>query len=97
MRVASWNNKATLAQEHACACVPPTPPHLTPTHAHAHTDQYVTLIAFQQQQWFLELASLLRYTYIACIVLYMCHCYAVLSYVPLMQVTSRTNKQTKTA
>ena len=38
------------------------------TRKHAHTDQYVILIAFPQQQWFRERASLLRYTYIACLV-----------------------------
>jgi hypothetical protein len=48
------------------------------THMHArthtqgctHTDQYVILIGFPLQQWFRKRASLLRYTYIACIV---CH------------------------
>jgi hypothetical protein len=30
--------------------------------------EYVVLIAFPLQQWLLERASLLRYTYIACIV-----------------------------
>jgi hypothetical protein len=30
-----------------------------------HTDQCVIPIAFPQQQWFRERASLLRYTYIA--------------------------------
>jgi hypothetical protein len=44
----------------------------TPMHArqlkYAHTDQYVTLIAFPQQQWFRERASVSRYTYIACLV-----------------------------
>jgi hypothetical protein len=34
---------------------------------HAHTDQYVILIAFPQQKWFRERASMLRYTYIACL------------------------------
>ena len=37
------------------------------THMHAHTDQYVILTAFPQQQWFRKRASLLRYTYIACL------------------------------
>ena len=32
---------------------------------HAHTDQYVVRIAFPQQQWFRERASILRFTYIA--------------------------------
>ena len=40
----------------------------TPTRKHAHTDECVILIAFPLQQWFRERASLLRYTYIACIV-----------------------------
>ena len=35
------------------------------TRKHAHTDQYVILIAFPQQQWFRERTSVLRYTYIA--------------------------------
>jgi hypothetical protein len=37
------------------------------TRKHAHTDQYVILIAFPQQQWFRECALLLRYTYIGCL------------------------------
>ena len=36
-------------------------PKATNTHS-----QYVILIAFPQQQWLHERASLLRYTYIAC-------------------------------
>ena len=35
---------------------------------HAHTDQYVMLIAFPQQQWFSERSSM--YRHIACIVAY---------------------------
>jgi hypothetical protein len=31
-------------------------------------DQFVILIAFPQQQWFRKRASILRYTYIACLV-----------------------------
>jgi hypothetical protein len=38
------------------------------TRKHAHANQYVILIAFPQQQWFRERASVLRYTYIACLV-----------------------------
>jgi hypothetical protein len=30
--------------------------------------QYVIFIAFEQQQWLLERASMLRYGYIACII-----------------------------
>jgi hypothetical protein len=33
-----------------------------PTRKHAHTDEYVILNAFLQQQWFRECASLLRYS-----------------------------------
>jgi hypothetical protein len=40
------------------------------TRKHAHTDQYVILIAFPLQQWFRERASMLRYTYIVCLVKY---------------------------
>jgi hypothetical protein len=39
------------------------------TRKHAHTDQYVILIAFPLQQWFLEHASVLRYTYIVVLLL----------------------------
>jgi hypothetical protein len=35
---------------------------------HAYTDQYVIVIAFPHQQWLRERASMLRYTYIACLV-----------------------------
>ena len=38
------------------------------TRKHAHTVQYVILTDFLQQQWFSERASVLRHTYIACIV-----------------------------
>ena len=41
----------------------------TRTRKHAHTDQYIILIAFPQQIWFRERASMLRCTYIACLVL----------------------------
>jgi hypothetical protein len=39
------------------------------TRKHVHTGQYVILIAFSQQQWFRERASVLRYTYFACYVI----------------------------
>ena len=42
------------------------------TRNHAHTDQYVILIVFPQQQWFREGASMLRYSYIACLVFVAC-------------------------
>jgi len=38
---------------------------------------YVILIAFPLQQWLRERASILRYTYIACLV-YMFHCHLIL-------------------
>ena len=40
------------------------------THTHTHTQKCVILIAFPQQQWFREGASVLRYAYIACLVLF---------------------------
>ena len=57
-----WISKPTSAQEHACARASTHP------HTHTHTDQYVILTAFPQQQWFRKRASLLRYTYIVCLV-----------------------------
>jgi hypothetical protein len=47
----------------------PTRPGTQCAHARTHTDQYVRLIAFPQQQWFRVRASIIRYTYIACLVL----------------------------
>ena len=38
------------------------------TRKHAHTDQFIILIAFPQQQWFHERVLVLRYTYIASLV-----------------------------
>jgi hypothetical protein len=35
---------------------------------HTHTQKFVILIAFAQQQWFRERASVLRYTSVACLV-----------------------------
>ena len=40
------------------------------TRKYAHTDQYVILIALPQQQWLRERASMIRYTYIACLVFF---------------------------
>ena len=42
-------------------------PKATHTHIHTHSE-YVILIAFPLQQWLNERASMLRYTYIACLV-----------------------------
>jgi len=38
-----------------------------PVGRHTHSE-YVVLIAFPRQQWFRERASMLRHTYIACLV-----------------------------
>jgi hypothetical protein len=62
MRVACWINEASRTKAHARA------PTSTRTHAHTHAQKYVILIAFTWQQWFRERASVLRYTYIACLV-----------------------------
>jgi hypothetical protein len=35
-----------------------------------HRQKYVILIAFPWQQWLFEHPSLLRYTYVACVVIY---------------------------
>ena len=37
--------------------------------ARIHTQKYVIVIAFPRQQWLLERVLILRYLYIACIVL----------------------------
>ena len=42
--------------------------HLPPSHTHTHTHKYVVLIAFAHQQWFRERFSVLRCTYIGCLV-----------------------------
>jgi hypothetical protein len=54
--------KATPAQAHACCRV------LTTTCARSRTHKYVILFAFPLQRWFRESDSMLRYTYIACLV-----------------------------
>ena len=53
---------------HTPTC-PGTHMHARTQRKHAHTDQYVTLVAFPQQEWFRERATVLRYTHIACIVI----------------------------
>ena len=52
--VACWISKAICMYAHAHANAPGYP-HAR-THDYAHTDQYVTLIAFPQQQWFRQRA-----------------------------------------
>ena len=63
MRAAYWINKATREKAHVHALA------TTYIHTHTHTRKFVILIAFPRQQWFREGASLLRYAYIACLVL----------------------------
>ena len=61
----------TIIRRMRCACMlgkygytpARTHPH-TRDHEHANTHNYVILTAFQQQRWFRERASMLRYTYI---------------------------------
>jgi hypothetical protein len=69
LREACWISKAKCARTHAGCCAP-TP---TCTDArisdHTNTHKYVIFIAFPLQQWFRERAPILRYTYIACLVL----------------------------
>jgi len=50
------------------------------THTHTHLEEYEILIAFPLQQWLRESASLLRYTYIACVVLFL---YYIQTYIQL--------------
>ena len=59
-RVACWIIKATRAQTQCRARAP------TPTPQPPHT--YVIHIASPRQKWLRERASVLRYTYIACVV-----------------------------
>ena len=68
IRVACWISKSicTYAHSHAYA---PGYPHAR-TRKYAHTGQYIILIAIPQQQWLRERASVLRYTYIACLVIF---------------------------
>jgi len=46
---------------------------LIPKATNTHSE-YVTFIAILLQQWLFELASMLRYTYFACIVVSETHC-----------------------
>jgi hypothetical protein len=54
-------------------------PKATDTHTHTHT-QYVILIAFLLQQWLHGRASMLNYTYIVCLVIFLLHNTLVLLY-----------------
>jgi hypothetical protein len=73
-RVAWSISEATHAQTHASARAPTHTCSRERPLAHARTQIYVILTDFPQQQWFRERASLLRYTHIACVVLFGCKC-----------------------
>ena len=60
----------------------------TRTRKHTHTDQYIRVIAFPQQQWFRERASVLRCTYIVCIVMYAMTYFWRLSIVKKYKITN---------
>ena len=70
MRDVCHISKPTRAQSHARANAPtPTCTYArTRMHLPTNTQKYVLLIAFPRQQRFRERASMLRYTYIACLV-----------------------------
>jgi hypothetical protein len=70
---AAYTLRVGLARLHARMHTPTRPgTHMHTHHARtrkpAHTNQYVILIAFPQQKWFRKCASILRCTYIACLV-----------------------------
>ena len=60
--------RAVLLRLHTRKHTPTTVHPHTLTHALAHTQKYVTFIAFPRQQWLCERASLLRCMYIASLV-----------------------------
>ena len=73
-RVACWIIRVTRTQAHARALHPCSHTHgrtraRAHKHTHTHTQKNVILIAFTRQQRCLERASMLRYTYIACLVI----------------------------
>ena len=74
MRVACWISKTTSTKTQAHARSATRHPHARNhacafSHAHTHTYKYALFIAFPLQQSFRERASVLRYTYIACLVI----------------------------
>ena len=72
-RFAFWICKATDTQAHASArASTPTPTHthapIRTTHTHTHTQKYLRLTAFPRQKLLREHVSVLRCTYIVCLV-----------------------------
>ena len=72
--MAYWISKRTRSQTHArlhanthARTHAQTHTHML-TNARTHAEKYVILIAFPQQQWLRERVSVMRYTYIACLV-----------------------------
>ena len=71
-----WIIKVTRAPAHVIARLPTTTHTHIPTRARAlisthlrtYTQKYVILIGFPRKQWLRERASVLRYMYIACLV-----------------------------
>jgi hypothetical protein len=63
-RVASWIIKATRSRAHARVATRAR----KHTHTHTHTEKYLIVIAFPRQKQLRERASVLGYTYIACLV-----------------------------
>jgi hypothetical protein len=57
---------------------------LTPEPKGTHSE-YVILIAFPRQQWLRERASMLRYTYVACVVILIRHISIRPSFLKLQQ------------
>jgi hypothetical protein len=68
MRVECWISVGTRAQTHAHAHAAGYPPTHTHNHSRTHTQKYVIIIVFPRQQWFSIRATMLRYTYIECLV-----------------------------
>ena len=68
-RVLNWISKTTSEQTQAHTLTLPHIYALAQSRACSHTQQYVMPIVFPLQQWFRKPFLILRYTYIACLVL----------------------------
>jgi hypothetical protein len=103
-RIACWVNTATRAQTHASTCAPtPTRTHSStyapslPPHTHTHTETGIcNIYYFPRQQWFRERVSVLRYTYISCLLVsapFILYCLIILRFFR-KSLASRVLKQT---